>query len=120
MTKGSADAMTDENLNWMSAGQSLTCDNGHIIATAKERVRIGRPPWVDKLDWKIAVPEEGKRPECAICGALWIIHHDREGVFFVVRTTWVCVDGEWHPPLTADARKYLDAMRGFGVDEPGT
>lgn len=111
--------------NWLYAGQTITCDSGHVIATALEDVETGtgaESHWMDKLDWTIDRPSNGTKAVCPTCGCLWFFFHTREAMRWLPdsmplywRTAYICIDGEWRKSLTPEARAYLDSMRGFGT-----
>ncbi len=104
---------------WIDKGHCITCDRGHVIATARESTAMGlADPWMDKLDWVIEKPEEGSVTPCPVCGALWFFKHtetvqwNRNASPLRQITSWICVDGEWHPPLWPSARDYVDEFAG--------
>lgn len=92
----------------LEAGQAITCDAGHTIATATEPLELGKPGsgWIEKMRWEQPVPNEGDAAECAVCGKPWMIRPDDGSSM-----AWVCVDGRWEPPLDKGARAFLAQRR---------
>jgi len=106
--------MRDVAWNWIDAGQTITCEDGHVIARATVGVLMGTAgDWMSSLLWAIPVPLERCNAECPTCGALWFLTAtDGETGR---KSSFICVDGEWRGDgvdgLPDGAREYLDGHR---------
>jgi hypothetical protein len=103
-----------DEMRWVNAGQSITCEIGHPIATAKEDIRPGYDDgWVPKMTWHQPIPETGRPARCR-CGRSWMFTHTSairwlpDSMPIYKRQAWLCVEKEWSPSLTREAREYLD------------
>lgn len=110
-------SMSGAAWNSITAGQSITCDDGHVIATALEPVLLGQEAgWEDKMSWAIPVPGERSDAQCPVCGALWFLTHtvDTATPPLQRRSSFIHVDHGWRGPcpLPDGARAYLDGHRG--------
>ena len=104
----------------MTAGQRITCDNGHTIAVADRDIRPGYGDWMGRMSWIQPAPASGGSTSCTLCGAQFMLRHygaphdpvrwlpDSPPIYTRMESTWLCIDGAWVPPLTPEARAYLD------------
>jgi hypothetical protein len=66
----------------MRAGETMTCESGHRIATAKKDISTGETCDPDQFDWHVAEPASGDDvTPCPICGADYM--RAQGGVYFV-------------------------------------
>ena len=106
-----------DETRWVYAGQAITCEIGHPIATAKEDIRPGYDDgWIGKMTWHQPVPRNGEPANCR-CGRAWMFTHTQEAARWLPdsmplykRQAWLCVENEWRPALTPAAREYLDSQ----------
>ena len=77
---------------FVAAGEMVTCENGHEIATVARGLSSADPMSVEDFDWKIAAPYRGDAISgCPICGAPYVRERVNAGV------CQLHIGGEWRP-----------------------
>jgi len=84
---------------YASAGDTVTCENGHPICDFLEDVAVGKIPDLHKQlgNWRQPEPQKGDLPKdhpCAVCGARWFNHPATLGVTFHFQDGWRFQEGK--------------------------